>query len=223
MSFLIFSDNPILLTIVCVVIAFLLGSIPFSIIIGKLFYRRDIRQSGSGNIGATNALRTLGAKAGILVLLLDVLKGYTAVMSARMLMGNLNESQVINLAIHLAALAVISGHVFSIFLRFKGGKGVATAAGIFIALMPVQFLLILVLFIFIVAITRYVSLGSLLCVFALFLIELFTQIFVEFNNLPRLLLLFTVTIIISIRHKENIRRLLSGTENKISFRKKVQE
>jgi glycerol-3-phosphate acyltransferase PlsY len=220
--------------ILSLVIAYLLGSIPTSYLIGKIFFKTDIRKSGSGNTGATNALRTFGTKVGIIVLVIDMLKGVAAVVTARELMSGCVLEQFImidtirtlqyNLIVSLSGLVAILGHVFSLWLGFKGGKGVATAAGVFLALMAETVLICLILFIFIVAITKYVSLGSILAASALLIIEIISQLYMtSFVNIPRLVLVALVVVLIIIRHKANIRRLLDGTENKISFNKKTKE
>jgi acyl phosphate:glycerol-3-phosphate acyltransferase len=206
-------------TYFCLIGAYLLGSIPTSYVIGKVFYHQDIRQTGSGNTGATNALRAFGAKTGIIVLLFDMLKGVLAVLLTQTIMKNVTDTANVNIMVSLCALLVIVGHVFSVWLRFQGGKGVATAAGVFLALHPVPFLYCLVLFIFVVYTTKYVSLASLLAAFAFLLIDLFTQIIMKFPNPSRFILIVLVVALIVYRHKANLRRLLDGNENKISFHK----
>ncbi|MCF7919493.1 MAG: glycerol-3-phosphate 1-O-acyltransferase PlsY [Candidatus Cloacimonetes bacterium] len=200
--------------IISLMIAYLIGSIPFSFIFGKL-RGIDLREHGSGNVGATNALRVLGTKTGIITLLLDMGKGLLAVEIGRMLLGSGIEWQLV-----LVAVAAIAGHIFTIFLRFKGGKGVATSAGVFIDLLPIPCLLALLLFIIIVSITRYVSLGSITAAFFLFSYMLVVAIRNNFTNLPSLAVVTLVAGFIIIRHKSNIQRLLQGNENKISFKKK---
>ena len=222
----------LLTPLLCLVMAYLLGSIPTSYLIGKIFFKTDIRKSGSGNIGATNALRAYGAKVGVIVLAVDMLKGVAAVLITQAIMSGsyiiAMESMMIsgvtmyNLTVSLAALIVILGHVFSVWLRFKGGKGVATAAGVFIALMPMQLLLALVLFIYIVWTTKYVSLGSIIAASALLATEVISQMLNHYPNIPRMVLVILIVLMIIIRHKSNISRLLTGTENKISFKKKTQ-
>lgn len=203
-----------------VLIAYFLGSIPTSVIIGKLFFKTDIRTQGSGNTGATNALRTLGVKVGIVVLIIDLFKGVAAILIAKSMMQSDSNENTANLVVALSGMVVIIGHVFSIWLGFKGGKGVATAAGVFIALMPLNLLFCLVLFVGIVAISKYVSLGSIIAVTVLFLIELISQYLTDYPDPYRLILVGSVTTLILIRHKANIDRLINGNENKFSFKKK---
>src|SRR5690242_1903961 len=141
------------------VVAYLLGSIPFGLIIVRLVRGEDVRMSGSGNIGATNVARTGGAKLGIATLILDALKGFAGVAFA--IAVSHRESAIDSgLAAAIAALCAILGHVFPIWLRYRGGKGVATAVGAFLGLAPRAVLVVLAIFLLIVAISRYVSLGS---------------------------------------------------------------
>ncbi len=200
--------------IISIAAAYLLGSLPFSYIFGKL-RGIDIRNYGSGNVGATNALRVLGTKTGIITLLLDMGKGLLAVEIGRYLMPGVNEGYYI-----LIGVIAITGHIFTIFLRFKGGKGVATSAGVFIDLLPLPCLLALLLFVIIVFISRYVSLGSILSAGFLFLYVLISNIINNFADWQYLAVVSLVAGFIIIRHKANIGRLLAGTENRIIFRKK---
>jgi glycerol-3-phosphate acyltransferase PlsY len=206
-----------------VVVAYFLGSIPTSYLVGKVFFQTDIRKSGSGNIGATNALRIFGAKAGIAVLVVDMLKGVAAIMLAKSMLNYVTSINTLNWIIALSGVSVILGHVFTIFLRFKGGKGVATAAGVFLTLTPFPFIFCLVLFGCVVYMTKYVSLGSILAAFSFFVIELVTQVIFKFNNLPRFLLVGLMVGLIVARHKANLQRLMEGKENKVSFRPRKQE
>ncbi len=200
--------------IISIAAAYLLGSLPFSYIFGKL-RGIDIRNYGSGNVGATNALRVLGTKIGIITLLLDMGKGLLAVEIGRYLLPGVNEGFYI-----LIGLIAITGHIFTIFLSFKGGKGVATSAGVFIDLLPLPCLFALLLFVIIVLLSRYVSLGSILAAGFLFLYVLTSNIINNFTDWQYLAVVSLVAGFIIIRHKANIVRLLAGTENKITFKKK---
>lgn len=192
-------------------IAYLLGSVPIGWIVGKLFYRKDIRKGGSGNIGATNALRMFGTTTGIIVLLLDMGKGLLAVLLAKAWLASGSPF------ISFCALVVILGHVFPLYLGFKGGKGVATAGGAFLALVPLSVLVAIVVFVIIVAITRYVSLGSILGALA-FLGHALWQISQSATcDYARLALVTIVVLMIVFKHRANLQRLLQGNENKISF------
>ncbi|MDD3534824.1 MAG: glycerol-3-phosphate 1-O-acyltransferase PlsY [Candidatus Cloacimonetes bacterium] len=195
-------------------IAYLLGSIPIGWILARLFFRTDIRAGGSGNIGATNALRQFGTLVGVLVLLLDMGKGIVAVLLAKGVYPELPALVV------LCGLIAILGHIFPVWLKFKGGKGVATAAGVVLALLPWGLLLALGVFILVVAASRYVSLGSILAALSLLIYEIIKEWRAELPNIA--LLCFTILVVgmIIYKHKENISRLRNGRENKITFSKK---
>ena len=187
---------------VLVAAAYLIGSIPFGVIVAR-FYKVNLREQGSGNIGATNALRVMGRKAGIVTLLGDMLKGSVAVYLA-MRFGGYETALV-------AAAAVVIGHDFSVFTGFKGGKGVATSFGVLLALEPLLTLAALVIWIATVAIFRISSLGALVSFIAVPLIVMLN------NQSGRPLLILTVflTVLIFFKHMENIGRLLKGEESRI--------
>ncbi len=206
---------PLLSISISILVSYLIGSIPFAYIYGKVFKGIDIRNFGSGNIGATNVLRILGTKAGITVMLLDMIKGFIPVfLVLEVFQWNLQFSW---LPVVIGISAII-GHTFTIFLLFKGGKGVATAAGVFLALSPLVFLVALCLFILIVAFTKYVSLGSIFASLFLLVTHLISY---DPNNPFVLYFTVIVTFFIILKHKSNISRLIKGTENKISFKKKT--
>lgn len=185
-------------------IAFLIGSIPTAYWYARYFHKLDIRQHGSGNIGATNSLRVLGKKAGVIVLIIDLLKGLIPVLIAKS-MDFSSESTLI------VGLFAVLGHLFSPFMGFKGGKGIATAFGVILGFSPLAALLCVVAFGLVYYFTRFVSLGSLLGVLV-FLI--FTLIQFQ-DNLTVQLLAAGLTILLFFSHRENIKRLLSGTEGKV--------
>jgi glycerol-3-phosphate acyltransferase PlsY len=209
----------ITLYIVVAVAAYLLGSIPFGYLLVRIFRGQDIRQTGSGNIGATNVARSGAKGLGIATLVLDALKGALAVGLAAFLAAskfNFCEdpfpwfcADPLRL-MATAALFAVLGHVFPVWLKFKGGKGVATALGVFCVLFPKAILLALAVFIIVVALTRYVSLGSILGAIAFPVAAYFTQ---ETDWLS-LLLASSVSLIVILKHHQNIRRLLAGTENR---------
>ena len=198
--------------IIILIIAYLLGSIPFGFLLGKIFKGVDLREHGSGNVGATNALRVLGWKMGVIAMILDMMKGVTAIMIARSI---LPEQDLLLIS---TGLVVILGHIFTIYLRFKGGKGVATSAGVFAALLPIPFLFALLSFIITTTLSRFVSLGSIVAA----LVLVITQTIFTFRNGVQspwyLVLALVVTLFIIVKHRANIKRLLSGTENRIHFR-----
>jgi len=202
--------------ILFVVIAYLLGSIPFGYLLVKYVFTsgEDVRQVGSGGIGATNVTRRAGVKAGLLTYVLDVLKGVAAVMLMRTVA---NDDYA---WIGAAAIAAITGHVFPIFLKFRGGKGVATGVGVYLALAPVSVLTTLVLWAAVVYLTRYVSLGSIIATAA---VPLWTWIYygLLWPN-QHLTAMIVVAIagcaLIVAKHHENISRLMNGTENKLGVK-----
>jgi len=194
-------------------IAYLVGSIPFGWLMGKLFFKEDIRQAGSGNIGATNALRRFGTIPGIIVLLLDMAKGFAIAWFAQDLFGPGSYW------IPIAGALTIVGHMFPIWLNFKGGKGVATAAGVFIALTIWPVLIALATFLIVVIISRYVSLGSILAALAL-LVSSITMQALRGWDLPMLAFITLLVIMIIYKHIPNIKRLLAGSENRIQFSRK---
>ncbi len=205
--------------LILVVISYLLGSFPTAIIAGKLLKNIDIREHGSGNAGATNVFRVLGWKAAIVVLLIDMVKGFVPVFYLAPELAPTTQ-QIIYFQL-IAAIAAILGHMFTIFAGFKGGKGVGTSAGAFLGLAPLPLLLALAVFILVVALTHYVSLGSLLASLV-FVALLFLQRFVLNMAIPDVLLGISVVIVglIWYAHRSNIKRLLQGTENRLNFKKK---
>jgi glycerol-3-phosphate acyltransferase PlsY len=191
-----------------IVIAYLLGSIPFGYLIVRATTGTDIRATGSGNIGATNVLRTTGRAAGVLTLLLDVVKGYVAVWIAWRLTGG------DPLWVSLAAVAVIVGHAFPVFLHFKGGKAVASTLGAFLFLTPSAIAAVALVFVVAVALTRYISLGSILAA-GLFPLAVYLIAHPPFFVICASL--FAGAFIV-YRHKENIARLRQGTERVLSLK-----
>jgi acyl phosphate:glycerol-3-phosphate acyltransferase len=199
-----------------ILIAYLIGSIPSAVWVGKIFYKIDVREHGSGNAGATNVIRVLGYKAGIPVLLFDVFKGWFAVQLAWIIPLTFLSAEATTYVRIGLAVAVFLGHVFPIFASFKGGKGVGTLAGVGIALFPIALLIVLGIFIFILAVTRYVSLSSLVGGLSF----PFIVIFLCGETNPGLIVLsILVAIFIPLTHIKNIRRLLKGEENKFQFRR----
>jgi len=203
-----------------IAISYLMGSIPTSIIAGKLLKGLDIREHGSGNAGATNVFRVLGWKAGLVVLIIDMLKGWipTVYVSQLGVESGLGWD-LINYQI-IAGFSAMFGHIWTIFAKFKGGKGVGTGAGMLIGLAPFAVLICIIVFIAVVAATRYVSLGSILASIT-FMAVIFVQKFGLEQPVPNELLIFSVFIpaLIIFTHRSNIQRLLKGEESKISFKK----
>jgi glycerol-3-phosphate acyltransferase PlsY len=196
---------------IAAIISYLLGSIPFGYLLVLLFRKQDIRQTGSGNIGATNVLRSGSRWLGILTLLLDLGKGFVAVVIARHLATG---SHAIDTA-SIGALFAVVGHVFPIWLRGKGGKGVATALGVFLALAPLAALSSVAVFIVTTWITRYVSLASILAAtsFPVWVWLAARVLGVHYGHGPIFVAsIFLVPAMILIKHKKNAQRLLHGTE-----------
>jgi glycerol-3-phosphate acyltransferase PlsY len=210
--------------LIVAVMAYLLGSIPFGYLLVRIFRGEDIRLTGSGNIGATNVARSGAKGLGIATLALDALKGALAVWLATVLAGS-KYNLCGNFIQHpcaptlrlmsLAALFAVLGHVFPVWLRFKGGKGVATALGVFCVLFPAAILVALAIFIVVVVTTRYVSLGSILGAIAFPVAAYFLQK----TDGVSLLLASSVSLIVILKHHQNISRLLSGTESRFGAAK----
>jgi glycerol-3-phosphate acyltransferase PlsY len=198
-------------------VAYLLGSIPFGLLVAKVFGRGDVRKEGSGNIGATNVSRVAGPLAGILTLFLDGAKGAAAVLLA----GRYSNDSAMWMVI--AGLAALVGHCFPVWLKFKGGKGVATAAGVYLALCPPAFLAGLILFLLVAGFSRYVSLGSVAAAVAMPLLMYFLW---APHHAPPPVITFgalAVAVLIVYKHDGNLQRLVEGTEPKFSFRGKNAE
>ncbi|MFN2453730.1 MAG: glycerol-3-phosphate 1-O-acyltransferase PlsY [Pyrinomonadaceae bacterium] len=196
------------------IVAYLLGSIPFGYLIVRLTQKADVRETGSGGTGATNVTRRAGKFAGVLTLVLDALKGAAAVGLARWLT---TPDLSADWWIAAAAFAAIAGHVFPVWLNFRGGKGVATGLGIFICLAPVAMLATLPIFACVVWATRYVSLGSIIAVIALpvciSLLGAYAKPLIDLK--PLLTAVIACGALIVWMHRANIQRLLRGTENKL--------
>jgi acyl phosphate:glycerol-3-phosphate acyltransferase len=189
------------------VIGYLLGSIPFGYLLVRIFKSEDVRASGSGNIGATNVARKSPA-LGVATLLLDALKGMAAVLGARTLFGGPHQQLIMT----VAAFFAVVGHLFPVWLKFRGGKGVATSLGAFIFLTPKSILCMVALFLMIAVAFRYVSLGS-IAVAAAF--PLLAWAFHEYADARQLLLIALVSALVIWKHRQNIGRLAAGTESKL--------
>ncbi len=201
--------NPFLLSIA---IAYFLGSIPFGYLLVRTFRQQDIRSLGSGNIGATNVARSGAKGLGIVTLLLDLGKAFLAVIIARDLAPGNFDLQV------LAAIAAILGHMFPVWLGFRGGKGVASGLGVFLALTWPSAVCVLLVFALVFGLTRYVSLASIL---AAALFPVFGLYFVSARTPAVIFGLLFIPLMIILKHRANIRRLLSGTESRFGSRKAV--
>jgi len=193
--------------VAAMLLAYVIGSIPFGVVVGKVFYHVDVREHGSGNVGTTNVFRVLGKKAGAAVLACDMLKGYIPAFIAAYFLRETDPWLVI-----FIAAAPVVGHMYSVFLKGSGGKGVATGAGVVIALVPLAGGVIAMVWVLLILITRYVSLASLV---ATLLVPLF--VFALGDPLPYLIAAVLVTVGIFWAHRGNIKRLFRGTENRVKL------
>lgn len=206
---------------VTVVAAYLIGSISFAVIFAKSFLKKDVRELGSGNAGATNVMRNAGFLPGLLTFVCDALKGFVAAYMGKAIFDYIHtqtgsEWSYAIYGAYLCGAACMLGHILPFFFDFKGGKGVATSVGIFAVCCPIAIIVGLTVFALCVIITRYVSLGSVL---AATIVVIFSIIF--YNDaagiLPQIILSLTMGVMVVGKHKENIKRLLNGTESKIKF------
>src|ERR1700712_5166665 len=201
------------------IIAYLFGSIPTAVWLGKAFYNIDVREYGSGNAGATNTFRVLGKKAGIPVMLIDILKGFTAtklvVFIGISTTGGPHSVSYINLELALGIVAVM-GHLFPIFAGFRGGKGIATLFGMILAVHLQAALLCVVVFIVVLLITRYVSLSSIMAGFTYPI----GVTFVYPSNKSVVIYGMCICVLILVTHQKNIERLLKGKESRVNIFKK---
>ena len=195
--------------IVLFAFSYLIGSIPFALIIGKLFYNTDIRAHGSGNVGTSNTFRILGKKAGIIVLICDLFKGAIPVWIA-LLLGS-------DITVLFFGLVAAIGHVYSIFLKFKGGKAVATGGGAILAYAPLVFIILLATFLIVLYTSKYVSLASVSASIVFLIVSLITR------DVPLIIVAIVLAVVISVKHISNMKRIKLGTEPKVSFLTKKRE
>ncbi len=198
------------------IIAYLIGSINFSVILSKKMAGFDVRNKGSGNAGTTNMLRSVGKKAAAITLVCDILKGVVAILLA-MLMNKISPNSNGALLVQIAGVAVILGHTFPIFFKFKGGKGVATSLGVLIMSNWQIGLICLVFALILIILTQMVSVGS---IAAAILYPVLTIFIPQNYIIPGNYIIYSIVlaVIIVFNHRENVKRLLSGTENRISFK-----
>lgn len=204
------------------ILAYLFGSIPTAVWIGQAFYGIDVREYGSGNAGATNTFRVLGKKAGIAVMFLDILKGYTATNLVYLIglsvTGPQNSVQFVNYQLALGITAVM-GHLFPVFAGFRGGKGIATLFGMILAVQSQAAMLCVLTFIIVLLITKYVSLSSILAGFSFPLSIIFI-----FQSPIRSVVLYgmCICVLILVTHQKNIERLIKGKESKVNLFKRKE-
>lgn len=193
------------------VLGYVMGALPNGVWLGKYFKNIDIREHGSKNSGATNAYRVLGPKYGIMVLILDALKGFLPpFLASRFGVSG-------NILLVIGVLAIV-GHSLSFFLNFKGGKGVATSLGVFLFLIPNVTLALLIIFILVVYFTRYISLGSIIAAAALPILTAFSPIRNNVGRIPLIIMTLLIGAFVIWRHRTNITRLMNGTENKFKLK-----
>ena len=211
--------------IIVALIAYLIGSINFSIIISKKMAGFDIREKGSGNAGTTNMLRAVGKKAAVITLICDILKGVVSILIA-VLIGKITKSLDNNLnalLVQLAGIFVILGHTFPIFFKFKGGKGIATALGVLLITNWQIGLIGLVFALVLIALTKMVSVGSISAaiLFPILVVFINQNYIVPTSNSNWSYLIFSIIIalLVIFNHRANVQRILNGTENRISFKK----
>ena len=212
------NSHVVLLPFVAIaVVAYLLGSIPMGYLLYRIFRRQDIRSLGSGNIGATNVFRAGGAGLGVATFILDVLKGCTAVWLGGYLASVWMPAVPLRTAAAFAALCAVLGHMFPIWLRFRGGKGVATGFGVFLAISPWAALAAFGVFAILLAISRYVSVSSIVAAFSF---PIFAWFLVTGSRPPFFFVAGAiVSLLIIVKHHQNIRRLIAGTETRFGAHK----
>lgn len=196
--------------------AYLLGSIPTAVWVGKLFFGIDVREHGSGNAGATNTLRTLGKPAGFSVLFIDFAKGFAAASLVYLNTQPMSTSEELNMKMLLGAMAVL-GHVYPVFAGFKGGKGIATLVGVITAMSGWLALFCFITFVIIVSFSKYISLGSMV---SAILSPLYAGLIYDWQQPTFLYFCIAIAVLVVYTHRANIGRLRAGNENKFSLNKK---
>lgn len=198
-----------MISVILIIFAYLYGSIPFALVIGRLFYKTDVRNYGSGNLGGTNTGRVLGKKAGFAVIVLDASKALLVMLLTKYLCSEFSLNEDLP---YLCALFCVIGHCYPIFANFKGGKAVSTAIGYFFAVDPLGAVLALVVFFIVLKISKYVSLSSVLASLSVLLAVPFLDI-----SLTGKLVTAAIILLLVYRHRENLKRVKQGTESKISW------
>lgn len=203
-------------TIALGIVSYLIGSINSSILISRAVMGKDIRTSGSGNAGATNMLRTMGKKYAVITLVIDILKGVIALILARVAVG----IGAYDISAYVAGVSVVLGHNFPVFFGFRGGKGVATSLGVVLLLDWKIGLVTLVIAIAVMALTRYVSLGSIIAAMVFMLLQIVSMIVYNSFDITRLVCVLILGGLLIVRHRANIVRLIKGEEHKLGEKKK---
>ena len=207
--------------IIIAIIAYAIGSVNFSIIISRKYAGFDVREKGSGNAGSTNMLRSVGKKAAAITLICDILKGVISILIA-VIIGNIAKEVDKALLVQIAGIAVVLGHTFPIFFEFKGGKGVATSLGVLLMTNWQIGLICLVFAIIIMIFSKMVSMGSVGAAILFPVLTLFIRdnYIVETSGFKYFIYSVVLALIVAFNHRENIKRILNGTENKLNFKKK---
>ena len=204
--------------IIIAIVAYLIGSINFSVILSKKMAGFDVREKGSGNAGTTNMLRSVGKKAAVITLLCDILKGVVSIGIA-IIVGNIVKDLDKSLLVQIAGILVVVGHTFPIFFGFKGGKGVATSLGVILMTNWKIGLICLIFALVLMAITKMVSVGSIAAAILFPVLTIFlTDTFIVTEGSNYFIYSILLAILVAFNHRENIKRILNGTENKISFK-----
>ena len=203
----------VIAAVICIAVPYFLGSINFAIMLSKAIYKTDIREFGSGNAGATNMMRTFGKKTALMTFGGDALKAFVSGALGYLLLGQYGA--------HIAGLFCVVGHMFPIYYKFKGGKGVVTTAVSMLMCNPFVFLVLLVIFVIIVGFTKYISLASIMCALLYPVILDRIEKFVNGVSRPYVIIPMIIAALVVFMHRENIKRLMSGTESKFSFKKSV--
>lgn len=206
--------------IIIAIIAYAIGSINFSVIISRKMAGFDVREKGSGNAGTTNILRTVGKRAAIVTLICDILKGVVAILIA-WIVGKIAKNADAVLLVQIAGLLVVIGHAFPIFFEFRGGKGVATSLGVLLTMNWKIGLICLIFAVVIIAVTRMVSMGSIGAAVLFPILTLFIKehYIVETTGFKYFIFGILLALLVIFQHRENIKRIKNGTENKLSFKK----
>lgn len=200
-----------MIIILLLLLAYLIGSIPSGLWIGKLFYNIDIREHGSGNLGGTNTFRTLGKKAGLVVTIMDILKG-----TAATLLGSLAIFETVNIHPLILGIIAVIGHMYPIFAGFKGGKAVATSGGLLLGYNWPIFVILVIGFFIILKLTKMVSLTSMILAIIAVIYSIIYYFTVN-EDWPLIIIVLLLTAFIFYRHRSNIKRIMAGTEPKITW------
>jgi len=202
--------------LICLVLSYLIGSIPTAVWVGLRFHGLDVREHGSKNAGATNTFRVLGKKPGVIVLLIDVLKGIGSLLIPLVIFGFDNQRLIDHQII--CSLGVIIGHLFPLYAGFRGGKGVATSLGVIIAIQPRAALICMAVFLIVFLISNYVSLGAIITSFCFPIQVIF---FSSEKSMSLIIFSIVIALVVIFAHRKNIGRIISGTESKMYLIKKI--